>query len=74
MPIYEFRCLECNETFETLVRRREEQLICPSCQSEQLQKLISAHSVGSGIPDTACGSAPCMPALACGSGGCVACE
>ncbi len=74
MPIYEFHCQQCEQSFETLVRRSDETICCPACGSEQLQKLISAHSVGSGMPDTACGSAPCMPAPACGSGGCGACE
>ncbi len=71
MPIYEYRCDQCDTEFETLVRRGE-QVVCPHCGSEQLQKLISAHAVGSGMADTACGAAPCDSAPACGSGGCCA--
>lgn len=70
MPIYEFQCLDCSQRFETLVRNSNEQVQCPACASERLQKLISAHAISSGSPDTACGSAPCAPAPACGSGGC----
>ncbi|MFC1536653.1 zinc ribbon domain-containing protein [Pseudomonadota bacterium] len=69
MPIYEFQCKQCETRFETLVRSSDKPA-CPQCQSENLQKLISAHAVGSGAPDTPCGSAPCSPAPMCGSGGC----
>ena len=70
MPIYEFHCQQCEHDFETLVMRSQEQVTCPDCGSDQLKKLISAHAVGHGMPDTACGSAPCSPAPACGGGGC----
>ena len=73
MPIYEYRCKQCDHEFETLVMRKHETVQCPQCHGERLQKLISAHSVGSGAPDTACGSAPCSPEPACGAGACPAC-
>ncbi|OIO71765.1 MAG: hypothetical protein CO186_11255 [Zetaproteobacteria bacterium CG_4_9_14_3_um_filter_49_83] len=66
MPIYEFHCRQCERDFETLVMRSQEKVSCPDCGSDQLQKLISAHAVGHAMPDTACGSAPCSPAPACG--------
>lgn len=69
MPIYEFRCLECQQKFETLVRNSTEKVTCKQCNSSSIEKLISAHAVGSGMPDTACGNSPCSPAPACGSGG-----
>jgi len=74
MPIYEYRCESCSKQFETLVLRRDETVECPACGGTQLQKLMSAHAVGHGAPDTACGSAPCSPLPACGSGGCGACS
>ncbi len=69
MPIYEFQCRQCDRQFETLVRSSDV-VTCPGCSSEDLKKLISAHAVGSGAPDTPCGSAPCSPMPACGMGGC----
>lgn len=69
MPIYEFQCKDCDVRFETLVRSHDVPG-CPECSSENLDKLISAHAVGSGAPDTPCGSAPCSSAPMCGSGGC----
>lgn len=70
MPIYEFVCESCEHQFEALVMRKNEIVACPQCKSVHLEKLISAHTVGSGAPDTPCGNAPCSPSPRCGSGGC----
>lgn len=40
MPIYDFRCNNCNKTFELLVRTSTVQA-CPTCSSLQLEKLVS---------------------------------
>ena len=40
MPIYDYRCHECDKTFELLVRPSIAP-VCPSCGSEQLEKLLS---------------------------------
>jgi len=72
MPIYEFHCRACDSRFETLLRNSSESASCKQCGSDDLQKLISAHAIGSGAPDTACGSAPCSPVSACGAGACPA--
>ncbi len=74
MPIYEYRCQECANEFETLLLNREERARCPVCGSQTLSRLLSAHAVGSGAPDTACGAAPCSPVPACGAGACPACH
>jgi putative FmdB family regulatory protein len=44
MPIYEFRCLNCNECFEILVIKQSEQveLRCPHCKSEEFERILSA--------------------------------
>jgi len=70
MPIYEYRCDDCDKKFETLVLRKSDAVQCPVCGGEQLSRLIWAHAVGHGMPDTACGSAPCSPAPMCGGGIC----
>ncbi len=74
MPIYEYRCEQCTHEFEALVMRRDETVQCPQCHGEHLKKLMSAHAVGSGAPDTACGAAPCSPEPMCGAGACPACH
>ncbi|MDG2380251.1 MAG: zinc ribbon domain-containing protein [Pirellulaceae bacterium] len=40
MPIYEYACSDCRETFELLVRGNE-QPCCPECESLQLEKQLS---------------------------------
>lgn len=46
MPIYEYKCKECGETFEVLVRSTEKPA-CPQCGSKSLRKLVSGFSAPS---------------------------
>ena len=49
MPIYEYRCQSCGEQVEILVRSRENAPVaCPSCGSDQLDKLLSTPYVMTG--------------------------
>ena len=52
MPIYEFRCLKCNECFEFLSINQDDQveLRCPKCKAEDFERVLSvaSHSMGSG--------------------------
>lgn len=45
MPLYEYRCTQCEQTFEQLVQSSEVPR-CPSCSSDQLEKLFSVFAVG----------------------------
>ena len=46
MPIYEYRCQECGEQFEKLVRfsTSTSEIECPKCGGRKVEKLISAFS------------------------------
>jgi putative FmdB family regulatory protein len=46
MPIYEYRCSECGEKFEKLVRLSTSttEIECSKCGSRKVDKLISAFS------------------------------
>ena len=46
MPLYEYRCTACDETFEALVRAGDTPH-CPACQSPQLERLVSLFAVDS---------------------------
>lgn len=52
MPIYEFKCLKCNDIFELLLINANEsvKLQCPACHSEDLERVLSAahYAMGSG--------------------------
>lgn len=45
MPIFEFKCAKCGEVFESFVLRGAENVSCPRCGSEKVEKLISAPNV-----------------------------
>ena len=47
MPIFEYSCRGCGKEFETLVRPQDAAPACPSCQSADLEKLISRPAIKS---------------------------
>jgi putative FmdB family regulatory protein len=52
MPIYEYKCQDCGNRFEKLIRRSAEvdALVCPSCGEKHLTQELSvfaAHANGS---------------------------
>jgi putative FmdB family regulatory protein len=64
MPLYEYRCDECDETFEVLRRITEKDDVrCPRCD-RPARKLLSGFSVGGDRTSTDFGSS----GGGCGSG------
>jgi putative FmdB family regulatory protein len=45
MPIYEYRCVTCQERFEALVYASTK-VACPECGSDKLEKQFSSFAVG----------------------------
>ncbi|HXK59211.1 MAG TPA: zinc ribbon domain-containing protein [Acidobacteriota bacterium] len=45
MPIFEYRCDKCQTTFERIVLGRSEEIVCPKCGNEKVQKLLSSFAV-----------------------------
>jgi putative FmdB family regulatory protein len=69
MPIYEFKCLECNEVFEMLVMKNDEvELRCPKCKSEDFERVLSStnYSMSSGSAKSGVNS----QTRTCSSGSC----
>jgi putative FmdB family regulatory protein len=71
MPIYEFRCLKCQEVFELLKVKEEDELEmkCPHCNSPDFERVLSTTSYAVGFSG---GKSP-RPAVAsrqCASGSC----
>lgn len=66
MPIYEYRCRECDHQFEILQRIGEgaDGLACPRCDRRELVKQFSTFAAG-GEGETAAA----MPAGGCCRGG-----
>jgi putative FmdB family regulatory protein len=48
MPMFDFRCDDCNKSFEELVRRDYKEVPCPRCGSTKTQRLLSTFSSRTG--------------------------
>ncbi|MBN2199188.1 MAG: zinc ribbon domain-containing protein [Candidatus Aminicenantes bacterium] len=60
MPLYEFSCRRCGCRFESLVRLGEEKNVrCRSCQSEDVEKLLSSFGIGGGRSRLTTSSSSC---------------
>ncbi len=61
MPIFEFKCNVCGRMFEKIVFKRLEdcEIVCPDCQSKDVQKLISAPGSVSGSSNESYSSGGC---------------
>ncbi len=65
MPLYEYRCEECDHRFEILQRLGDgsEGLTCSSCGTERLEKMFSTFAAAA----TQTSTAP-APSAGCGPG------
>ena len=75
MPIYEFKCLKCQEFIELLVMNQDEkiELKCPECGCEELERVLSAtnYNIGNGSGP---GKKTKAQTRTCGSGTCTTYE
>lgn len=64
MPVYEYRCDACGETFDLFVRSvtQQKEPKCPQCGSTQVRKAVSLFGVGGAGSERgtvpSCGPAP----------------
>lgn len=47
MPIYEYRCGQCDNEFELLILKTSPVPSCPSCGSQGIEQLLSGFAVSS---------------------------
>jgi putative FmdB family regulatory protein len=73
MPIYEYRCEDCDRGFETFVRPGRDEAECPSCHGANLVRELSvfasgpAREVANGnAVATSAGDAPFKGSVCCG--------
>ena len=69
MPIYEYRCQDCEEKFEKYVRAWGDGVSCPSCRGSAVEKQLSTFAfAGAGAEGGLSGSSG--GGCGCGRGGC----
>ena len=71
MPMYEFRCLKCNEVFEFLLVKSGDdiEMQCPHCRAEDFERVMSttSYALGSGGDGA---TRPSVESRQCASGTC----
>ncbi len=62
MPIYEYRCSECGHKFDKLILAQSTELstLCPQCNSQGVEKLISLIGATKTSGISASSSSACM--------------
>jgi putative FmdB family regulatory protein len=63
VPLFEYKCSDCNHEFEELVSSSSQEINCPKCKSKNVTKLLSVFS--SSVNN---GSAASCEQRGCGSG------
>ncbi|MCH8029641.1 MAG: zinc ribbon domain-containing protein [Candidatus Dadabacteria bacterium] len=48
MPLFEFSCNRCDHKFESLVLDTDEDVCCPECGTDELNKLFSTFGLKTG--------------------------
>jgi putative FmdB family regulatory protein len=71
MPIYDYKCNDCGRTYDVFHKVREvaDDVICPSCESRNHTRLLSAPNVSvGGGSSSSFGDYSAAPS--CETGGC----
>ena len=70
MPIYEFRCLKCNECFEMLFTHTQEavELKCEKCGSRDVERIMSGSNFA--VSAGSCDARAVTQTRNCASGSC----
>jgi putative FmdB family regulatory protein len=72
MPIYEFRCLSCNNCFELLAVRTDDtmEMKCPNCEGEDVERVLSCVSYVMGSRASGDTGKPKVTSKSCSGGSC----
>lgn len=67
MPIYEYTCLQCGESFDKMLRFSESDLLpaCPKCDGQDTRKKVSVFGFSGGSASVSVNTGSSN----CGSGG-----
>ncbi len=72
MPIFEFKCLKCEDFFELLIMSSDEEteMKCPACGSNNFERVISTTSHVMGDSAAGKSNGPSKQTRKCASGEC----
>lgn len=72
MPIYDYKCNECGKTYDVFHKVREvvDDVVCPSCESKNHTRLLSAPNVSMGSSSSSADFPSSCPAGGCCGGAC----
>ncbi len=76
MPVFEYRCADCNNKFEVFHKstNHQDEVVCPSCNSSNNKKLLSSFSASfegsTSSPDSYSNSSDTGYSGGCASGIC----
>jgi putative FmdB family regulatory protein len=72
MPIYEFRCLSCNNCFELLAVRQDDkmEMKCPDCGNEEVERVLSCVSYVMGSSSSGNSDRTKVTSKSCSGGTC----
>jgi len=74
MPIFEFKCQDCDEYMEILVMNKQEEveMVCSKCGSGNLERILSStnHTVAGGGAGQPAQSGASTQTRTCSSGSC----
>ncbi len=72
MPIYEFKCLKCNDCFEILVMSSndEKEMKCPKCGSLEFERVVSKTNYAMASPSSSKNKGVSKQERNCSSGSC----
>jgi putative FmdB family regulatory protein len=75
MPIYEYRCESCSETFEVLTRfaERDSAQGCPACESTKTRVMVSSFAFAGAGESSAADFAGASGGGGCCGGSCGSC-
>ncbi len=68
VPIYEYRCEDCDHTFELLTSyaERDRPHVCPTCESTRTSVLVSKFASVGSATDPLAATAPQSSSCCCG--------
>ena len=74
MPIFEFKCMDCDQYMEILVMKKQDEveMVCSHCGSGNLERVLSTtnHTVASGGAGASASSGATSQTRTCSSGTC----